>query len=120
MSRKTLERQLSSFAPAPIDARPDRSGVPPWPGSVLQAACEGFATKRKTASMPHAGTPEVIKGRRRFRARLPLILKPLEWINVPLDLCPENIRELVGKIAIVTMVNAAAVLTYVWMFRRHH
>jgi hypothetical protein len=51
---------------------------------------------------------------------LPLILKPLEWINAPLDAFPDRVREAIGKIAILTMMNAVAVLTYVLIFRRHH
>ena len=51
---------------------------------------------------------------------LPLILKPLEWINAPLDAFPDRVREAIGKIAILTMMNAVAVLTYVMIFRRHH
>jgi hypothetical protein len=51
---------------------------------------------------------------------LPLVLKPLEWINAPLDAFPNRVREAIGKIAILTMMNAVAVLTYVLIFRRHH
>jgi hypothetical protein len=52
---------------------------------------------------------------------LPVILKPLAWISSPLDAFPDAVREAMGKIAIMTMVNAIAVLVYVWIFRgRHH
>jgi hypothetical protein len=51
---------------------------------------------------------------------LPLILKPLEWINAPLDAFPNRVRDAIGKIAILTMMNAIAVMTYVLIFRRHH
>ena len=46
-----------------------------------------------------------------------LILRPLEWLNAPLASCPEALRETLGKVAIVTLVNAVAVLAYVLMFR---
>ena len=49
---------------------------------------------------------------------LPLYLKPLEWINAPLEACPSALRDFIGKAAIITLVNAAAVLLYVMLFRR--
>jgi hypothetical protein len=51
---------------------------------------------------------------------LPAILKPLEWLSSPLDACPDVVREAVGKIAIITMINALAVLSFVLIFRHHH
>jgi hypothetical protein len=54
------------------------------------------------------------------RRRLPLFLKPLVWINAPLDPWPDQLREILGKIGIMTMINAAAVIAYVVLFRRHH
>jgi hypothetical protein len=51
---------------------------------------------------------------------LPFFLKPFVWLSAPLDALPEQWRELVGKAAILTMVNAIAVLAYVVIFRRHH
>jgi hypothetical protein len=50
---------------------------------------------------------------------LPLYLRPLEWINAPLEACPPALRDFIGKAAIITLVNAAAVLCYVLLFRRH-
>jgi hypothetical protein len=49
----------------------------------------------------------------------PLWLRPLMWLNAPLDQCPEAVRELIGKIAILTIFNAIAVMIYVVFFRRH-
>jgi hypothetical protein len=51
---------------------------------------------------------------------VPLYLKPLVWLNAPLLLLPEPLRDAIGKIAILTLFNSLAVLTYVMMFRRHH
>jgi hypothetical protein len=51
---------------------------------------------------------------------LPSYLRPLEWINAPLQYCPEGVREAFGKIAILTLFNSLAVLLYVLIFRRHH
>lgn len=53
-------------------------------------------------------------------APLPLYLRPLEWLNAPLALFPESVRDLIGKAAIVTLLNAAAILAYVLVVRRGH
>jgi hypothetical protein len=52
--------------------------------------------------------------------RLPIYLRPLEWINAPLEYFPDTVREAFGKIAILTLFNSLAVLLYVLIFRRHH
>lgn len=49
----------------------------------------------------------------------PLPIRILAWINSPLDSCSEFGREAIGKIAILTTVNAISVLIYV-LFLRHH
>ena len=49
----------------------------------------------------------------------PLVLRVLAWVNAPLDSFPDHVREVVGKIAILTTVNALSVLVYVLFFRRH-
>ena len=51
---------------------------------------------------------------------VPLYLKPLVWLNSPLMVLPEPIRDAIGKIAVLTLFNSVAVLAYVLMFRRHH
>lgn len=52
-------------------------------------------------------------------APLPFYLRPLEWLSAPLDAFPESVRDVMGKIAILTTVNAVAVLVYVFIFRKH-
>lgn len=49
---------------------------------------------------------------------LPLLLRPLEWLSAPLAVFPESVRDFIGKVAIITTLNAAAVLAYVLIFRR--
>lgn len=49
----------------------------------------------------------------------PLVVRLLEWINSPLANLSEKARHAVGKVALVTTVNALAVLLYVLIFRRH-
>ena len=53
-------------------------------------------------------------------APLPLYLRPLEWLSAPLMILPESVRDIVGKIAIVTLLNAAVILAYVLIVRRGH
>ena len=62
---------------------------------------------------PDAGT----RGR---AAPVPLLLRVLAWVSAPLDACPDHVREAIGKIAIITAVNALAVLFYVLFIRSHH
>jgi hypothetical protein len=50
---------------------------------------------------------------------VPFYLKPLVWINLPLEHCPEIIRPMMGKVGLVTLFNALAVLSYVIFFRKH-
>jgi hypothetical protein len=50
-------------------------------------------------------------------ASVPLLLKPLEWVNAPFAALPDETREFLGKAAIITVVNALAVMMYVMFFR---
>ncbi len=50
---------------------------------------------------------------------LPIWLRPLEWLNAPMDAFSDATRDFLGKAALLTLVNAAAVIVYVLMFRRH-
>jgi hypothetical protein len=50
---------------------------------------------------------------------LPLWLRPLEWLNVPIADCSDLVREFIGKAAILTVVNALALIVYVRFIRRH-
>lgn len=51
-------------------------------------------------------------------APLPIYFKPLVWINAPFDALSPGLRESLGKAAVLTLVNAIAVLLYVLIFRR--
>jgi hypothetical protein len=54
----------------------------------------------------------------RAEARVPLLVRVLEWMNAPLAGLSESARAALGKVAIMTSVNAAAVLVYVLVFRK--
>ena len=49
----------------------------------------------------------------------PLLVRVLEWMNAPLEGVSEGMRQAMGKIAIITTVNAIGVFVYVLFFRRH-
>ena len=50
--------------------------------------------------------------------RLTPLVKLLEALNAPLSFVPDALRDTLGKVAIVTLVNSIAVLIYV-LFLRH-
>lgn len=52
-------------------------------------------------------------------ARVPLLIRVLELINAPLAGFSDSVRAAIGKVAIVTMLNAVGVFVYVVVFRRH-
>ncbi|HTW94530.1 MAG TPA: hypothetical protein VMD30_07045 [Tepidisphaeraceae bacterium] len=47
-------------------------------------------------------------------------LRMLEWVNKPLDDAPEWVRPVLGKLAILTLLNSLVVIGYVVIFRKHH
>jgi hypothetical protein len=65
------------------------------------------------SSKPAAPAPEPID------RPLPFILKPLIWINAPLDALPAAVRPMLGKAGLLTMANAIGVLAYLYFSRRH-
>lgn len=48
----------------------------------------------------------------------PLPVAVLEMINAPLSFIPDGLRDVLGKVAILTLVNSLAVLVYVLFIRR--
>ena len=82
-----------------------------------------MATNTEERSALAAPMPEVEilpDGQEAEDDSLPWYLKPLEWINAPLDSLPDPVRELIGKLGLLTLFNACAVLVYVFVFRKHH
>ena len=47
------------------------------------------------------------------------VVRLLELASAPLNECPDAVRETIGKVAVVTLANAAAIFAYVMVFRRH-
>jgi hypothetical protein len=75
-------------------------------GKSLLAAFSGPADAPATAS--HRKWPN-----------LSFLLRPLEWLNAPLSACSDVVRESLGKVAIMTLINALAILLYVLFLRKH-
>jgi hypothetical protein len=50
---------------------------------------------------------------------LPIYLKPLQWLNAPMAMFSDSARSILGKVALVTLFNSAAILAYVLFFRKH-
>ena len=100
-------------APAPV-SEPEPSAADALAQEMLEdaAVSGGSALAGNAAPMT---VPEVEEN----RAAGPLPIRLLEWVNRPLESCSDQCRDLIGKIAILTTVNAAAVLAYVMFFRGH-
>jgi len=116
--------------PAPLEA-PASPATEPSAQIDLDAVLETAAADRSAAaepvdlheplavpSPPVKHTPQIELGDP-IRP-LPLLLRPLEWISSPLDPWPDQLREILGKIGLMTLINALAVLAYVFLVRRHH
>ena len=120
--------QTQVQAPPQEQIQPQPPAPPEPPAAVSHADVLNEIQKKDAARAAAAPAPVPVAAKIDSSPRLllsappplPLIFKPLEWINSPLDACPDRVREAVGKIAIMTMMNAVAVLTYVLIFRRHH
>lgn len=47
-----------------------------------------------------------------------IIVKPLQWMNLPFSSLPDSVRDTLGQIGIITIINALAVLIYVIFFKK--
>ncbi len=102
-----FEANKPQAAPPPPEAQSERS-------AILEAA--GFeSVEESVAASPAAA--EVTDGE--DSDHVPFYLKPLVWINSPLESYPSVLRKMLGSAGIVTLLNALAVLTYVFFFRKH-
>ena len=121
-------------APAPVTVVTETPAAPPaenLPAAAPDEEEEGATTAAERSALQIPETVEApVQEEALFTEEetsasiaddgaLPFYLKPLEWLNAPLEALPEGIRDAVGKIALLTLFNAVAVLIYVLMFRRH-
>ena len=111
-----LEAELEAVAPAG-SADPAAASAEPLDPNASTSAAERTVLDAAGALADAVESGEV--GAILEPKPLPAYLKPLEWINAPLEACPDAVRDLIGKIAILTTFNAVALLLYVLLFRRH-
>jgi hypothetical protein len=117
--------------PEQMGKLPDFSPPPPVPAALLAAAAaksndlqtsaaerQGLATTDPADELPGPGELAALTGTVEEDAPLPAYLKPLEWLNAPLEMLPQTARDVLGQVAILTLVNAIAVLIYVFVFRK--
>jgi hypothetical protein len=100
--------------PASSPAQPDSDPIAETQTQAAErAGLAGVVEAAEVALLIHPAHADA-----RADAPTPFYLKPLEWLNAPLMACPEAVRELLGKVAIITLLNAVAVIVYVIMFRK--
>lgn len=104
--------------PNPETARAVAAALDPTEqtGRLEQQVLAEDAVLRATAML--AEPPPVVAAPARSNLREPLYLRLLKWINTPLEWCSESARQVMGKVAIFTLINALAVLAYVLFFRK--
>ena len=112
---------LAPVEAAPVEAAVATAEPPPpvaAPAADLDAVLSAAAAEKPAASPAAPAIPAQLDlgGP---APRWSLLLRPLVLINAPLDSYPDRVREAVGKVAVVTLVNAVAVIAYVVIFRRH-
>jgi hypothetical protein len=47
-----------------------------------------------------------------------MLIKPLEWVNAPFAYVSDRVRDAIGQVAIITLINALGVMLYVIFFRQ--
>ena len=82
------------------------------------SAAERGALKTSGAAVA-AGEIDAALGAVDRGARHPFYLRPLELLSSPLNACSQDVRDVIGKIAILTAANAISILVYVLFFRKH-
>ncbi len=129
---EALDKALAESAPealAAADLAPEPSAAPARVDAATEIAAELDASEKKAlaeAIAPPEPAPEpkveehAPAPAAEPKAERPSILvKVLEFANYPLLACSDAVREAVGKVALLTLFNAIAVLVYVILFRKH-
>ena len=96
--------EADEVAPAP--APPTHAAVP----SDVQALRDELAADRPKTAEPDADAREDADGR--TPERTPLWLRVLMLLNAPFAALPPRVRDAAGKVALVTLANALALLAY--------
>ncbi|HEV8606648.1 MAG TPA: hypothetical protein VGQ99_14835, partial [Tepidisphaeraceae bacterium] len=110
--------------PPPAAAPPPPAAPPPAPTLPLDPVAQGNELEKQVlgksllaAFSGPADAPAAASGRK--WPNLSFLLRPLEWLNFPLSACSDVVRESLGKVAIMTLINALAILLYVLFLRKH-
>jgi hypothetical protein len=102
---------LAQF-PAPAGA------ADPAPDAVDEVMSAAERDALKIGELADAAAPAADATEDEGPGRLTPLIKLLEALNAPLSFVPDALRDTLGKVAIITLVNAIAVLIYV-LFLRH-
>jgi hypothetical protein len=111
-------------APAPVAAAAPAAAVtaapPPSPAAAVDAPAVTNASE-KNAVLSAAGFETDKAGAKSSLAEksVTILIKPLEWMNAPIEFAPVAVRAAIGRAGIVTLINAILVLGYVLIFRKH-
>ena len=133
---------LAPPAPAPPPPRPDPVATEPPPPPPPPAAASSQVPPAASATAPVPSDLDAVLASAAAErpapptvgpagdaapldlgaplARTPWAVRLLAPLNAPLDAYPDRVRETVGKVAVVTLLNAVAVLAYVAIVRHHH
>jgi hypothetical protein len=113
VERSADKKVIEIGPPVAEPAKPDAAQVTNDLERQVLSADAMEAVGQAMASPPPA--ERVAKVRR--GDSIPFYLLPLVWINAPLAKYSDDVRDMIGKIAITTLINAMAVLIYVLLFR---
>jgi hypothetical protein len=106
-------------SPTPLAPAPAPAKVPdPDPAAVagLELVAESAVAEKTSGIMIDMSAVEAQDVE---NASEPILVRVLAWINSPLDGLSYSVRAAIGKVALVTTVNALGVFLYVLLFRRH-
>lgn len=107
------ETPLPVPAPAPAKV-PDPDPVAAAAG--LELVAESAVAEKTSGIMIDM---QAVEAQDAENASEPILVRVLAWMNSPLDGLSNSVRAAIGKIALVTTVNAVGVFLYVLIFRRH-
>jgi hypothetical protein len=106
-------------APAPL---PPPAAPAPVPAAEETAHVAKLAEELEVDKPTAAAVVEELTVKQTAPARPPrtsFLLYPLIWINMPIEFLPDPMRRLMGKAAVLTLINAVGILVYVAAFRKH-
>lgn len=111
-----LFKELNAAPPPP----PAPAAAPePAPAAEIQTSAAELAALTAPVAEPEPEVHEESIPQLRSLEKPSILMRILELINAPFAACPDVLRDALGKIAILTLMNSLAVLLYLFLFRRH-